>query len=127
METTEKIEVKKSFWQTVLGTIRGIDNEGSAKRASTFYLMCVVMTMLTGTYCYGYIKAVDSPSPTVVHIAVVGAFLTFVGFVLLAATTWLGFATMELITSITRKFTGAPVTIQKDELTVKKETTEQVN
>lgn len=96
-----------TFFQTLLGTLQGINNEGSAKRASTFYLVVVILTSLIASFVYGMIVAVNSSAPTEVHLIIVKAFITLVCIVCVTVLTLLGFATMELITALVKKVTGA--------------------
>lgn len=97
---------KTTFGQTILGTLQGINNEGSAKRATTFYLVVVIITALIGAFVYGFIVAVNAPKPTEVHLIIVKAFITLFSIVCITVLTLLGFATMELITSLVKRVTG---------------------
>lgn len=96
----------KNWGQTLIGALQGINNEGSAKRVSSFYLLIAILSPLILTYCYGVIYSIHATIPTQVHIILISSIVMIIGLVLLAVTTWLGFATIELITSIVKKFTG---------------------
>ncbi len=66
--------MEKTFWQTILGTLVGIDNEGSAKRISmAFICICLLLPMnITLQYCYH--KASSSSAPTEAQILVIKSY-----------------------------------------------------
>lgn len=100
------MEEKKSLWQTLLGTIQGLNNEGSSKRATIFWLVVVITTSLTGAYVYGYIIAVNAVVPTPVHVRIIHDYNTVRWTDYILILTLAGYATLELITAVFRKFTG---------------------
>lgn len=96
----------KSIWQTLLGTIQGLNNEGSSKRATLFWFVVIITTSLTAVYIYGYIQAVNSTNPTEIHKMIVKEYNTVRWSDQIFMLTIAGYATLELITAIVRKFTG---------------------
>ncbi len=100
---------KKSLWQTLLGTIQGMNNEGSSKRVTMFWMVVIITTGLTVAYIYGYIQAVNSPQPTKVHQKIVDDYNLIRWSDYLLILTISGYATLELLTAIVRKFTGVSI------------------
>ena len=100
---------KKSLWQTLLGTIQGMNNEGSSKRATMFWLVVVITTSLTAVYEYGYIVAVNAVVPTKVHERIINDYkeIRWTDYILIL--TIAGYATLELLTALVRKFTGISI------------------
>ena len=101
----QKME-NKSLWQTLLGTLRGIDNEGSAKRVTAFFATAFLLSSLLAVYEWSLIQAVISSSPTQIHITAWKYYPEVFWTIVLLVLTLLGFATLELITSIIKRFTG---------------------
>lgn len=99
----------KSLWQTILGTIQGINNEGSAKRATSFFVVAVLLTSLLASYEYGMYIAINAITPTSIHIQLVKYYPEIFWSLLITILTLLGFATLELITALVKKVTGANV------------------
>ncbi len=59
---------KRTFWQTFLGTLQGMDNEGSAKRATAFFAVAFLLTSLLAVYEWSLVQAVLSTTPTQIHL-----------------------------------------------------------
>lgn len=100
------METKKSFWEIIKGTLTGVDNEGSAKRITTFYFAVILITSLTLVYEYCFYLAVISLVPTVVQVSVVKMYEAI--HFSLQLTLWLlcGLATVETVTSLIRTIRG---------------------
>lgn len=105
----------KSFKQVLVGTIQGLNNEGSSKRATIFWLVVIITTSLTAVYEYGYIMAVNAATPTSIHTMIVKDYNTIRWSDYVLILTLAGYATLELITAIVRKFTGAKTEDKKEE------------
>ncbi len=97
---------EKSLWSTIKGTLQGINNEGSAKRATTFFFVAIFLSSLLAVYEYGVIIAIQAPVPTVIHIQLVKYYPEVFWSLLITILTLLGFATLELITALVKKVTG---------------------
>lgn len=96
---------KKTLWETLLGTLRGMDNEGSAKRATAFFAVAFLLTSLLGVYEWSLVKAIQSASPTPIHVTAWKYYPEIFWTIVLLVLTLLGFATIELLTAIIRRFT----------------------
>lgn len=96
----------KTFKETILETIQGINNEGSAKRATTFFFVAVFLTSLLAVYEYGVIVAIRAAVPTSIHTTLVKYYPEIFWSLLITILTLLGFATLELITSLVKRVTG---------------------
>lgn len=100
------METKKTLWQTILGTLQGINNEGSAKRATSFFFVAVFLTSLLLVYEYGVYTAINAVVPTPIHIQLVKYYPEILWSMLITILTLLGFATLEIITALVKKVTG---------------------
>lgn len=100
---------KKSIKDVLIGTVQGLNNEGSSKRATIFWLVVIITTSLTAVYEYGYICAVQTPTPTEIHKIIIKDYkeIRWTDYILVL--TLAGYGTIELITAIVRKFTGASI------------------
>lgn len=80
---------------TILGTLKGANNEGSSKRITAAYLCIVSLSLLTITYCFGFIWAYLAVEPTKVHIMIIEMFIYIFAFVLLALAAVLGLTNLD--------------------------------
>ncbi len=106
---------KRTFWQTFLGTLQGMDNEGSAKRATAFFAVAFLLTSLLAVYEWSLVQAVLSTTPTQIHLTTWKYYPEIFWTIVLLVLTLLGFATLELITAIIRRFTGGKTDDKKEE------------
>jgi hypothetical protein len=83
--------------KTIIGTIKGANNEGSSKRITAAYFTVVILTVLTGAYTYGYYLACETNEPTRVHIAIVEMYIYVVSAYLLSIWAFFGLATIEMV------------------------------
>lgn len=100
------METKKGLFQTLLGSIQGVNNEGSAKRMTMFWVVVVLLTSMTATHEYCYYLAVISLNPTTVQIIVVKSFEPI--HFSLQVTLWMfaGLATVESVTALIKMVKG---------------------
>jgi hypothetical protein len=105
----------KSLWQTLLGTLRGMDNEGSAKRATAFFAVAFLLTSLLAVYEWSLVQAIQSSAPTQIHLTAWKYYPEIFWTIIILVLTLLGFATLELITAIIRRFTGGNSEQKKEE------------
>jgi hypothetical protein len=111
---TQKPEVKsRGILEILKGTIIGLDGEGSAKRATSFYFVVVLLTAMIGFYLYEFKYIIHKsgingmPAPiTTVDTAVIGMYEYI--FTITTITVWLllGLATLETITKLVQIFKG---------------------
>lgn len=100
------MEIEKTLWQTIKSSFQGLNNEGSAKRMTSFYIVALPLTALLGVYIWAYRFAVLSASPTSIQIRVVSDYKEILWTLVILILTLLGFATLELLTSILKRVTG---------------------
>jgi len=73
-----------SFTETILGTIKGANNEGSSKRITAAYFTIVILSALTAAYTYGYYLACIADKPTNVHVLIVAMYIYVISAYLLS-------------------------------------------
>lgn len=100
------METEKTLWQTIKSSFQGLSNEGSAKRMTSFYIVVLPLTGLLAVYIWAYRFAVSSTSPTNIQTMVVSDYKEILWTLVILILTLLGFATLELITSLLKKVTG---------------------
>lgn len=81
--------------KTILGTVKGANNEGSSKRITAAYLSTITITLLTVTYCIGFYISYNSHAPTKVHVIITDIYLYVLGFVLVALMAVLGLTNID--------------------------------
>lgn len=96
------METNKSLWEVIKGTIKGIDNEGSAKRATTFYTVVILITLLDIVFSYKFYTA----STTEIDKMVIDMFPYVLSAHLIFAILLLGLATIEMITNLIKVVKG---------------------
>lgn len=96
----------KNLFQTIIGSLQGLNNEGSGKRMTAMYFTVILLTSLIVAYEYGLYVAVRAQVPTSIHISIIEMY-TVVNYSLLI-TVWLllGLATIETITHLIQVFKG---------------------
>lgn len=96
----------KTIFKTILGTIQGLNQEGSSKRITAMYFTVILLSSLVAMYEYGLYIAVNSLAPTTIHTAIIQMY-TVVNYSLLV-TIWLllGLATLETIINLIKTIKG---------------------
>jgi hypothetical protein len=108
----QKSEVKKAkgLWDILKGTLAGIDNEGSAKRITSFYIVMFLLTALHAVYLIAFMvivnRAASNISPSSIDTTVIKMY-DYV-FAMDHFTIWLllGLATVETITGLVKTIKG---------------------
>jgi len=95
-----------NLWKTLVGTIQGLDNEGSAKRVTVMFFTVVLLSSLLWVYNAGFIAAYKAVAPTQVHASIVSMYTTVLYSILLTIWVLLGLATIETITSLIKLLKG---------------------
>jgi hypothetical protein len=88
------------LFKTILGTVKGANNEGSSKRIAAAYFTIVILSTLTGVYSYGYYLACQTTEPTKVHLIIVDMYIYVISAYLLSIWAFFGLATIEMVRSL---------------------------
>lgn len=97
-----------NLFKTLVGTIQGLDNEGSAKRVTVLFFTVVLLSSLIWVYNSALTAAYSAIAPTTIHTAIVAMFTTVLYSILLTIWVLLGLATIETITSLIKLIKGVP-------------------
>lgn len=103
-----------SLSKTILGTIQGLNNEGSAKRIISIYFTVVLLTGLLFIMAKTMLIAAEAPKPTEVHVMIVKMFPSIIYSVQLTIWVLLGLATVETITTLVKTIRGGNVPVGED-------------
>lgn len=103
--------------KTILGTIKGANNEGSSKRITAAYFTIIILTLLTVAYAYGYYLAVQSEEPTKAHMAIVEMYIYVISAYLLSIWAFFGLATIEMVRGLIATMRGNNPSEKKEEKT----------
>ncbi len=87
----------KSLWQIIKGTLLGTDNEGSAKRATGFWLTIALVSSLIGAEEYCYILANACITPTAAQIIVVKSHESIIWSILISGMIYSGLTSVDKI------------------------------
>ncbi len=90
----------KSFWDIIKGGFTGIDNEGSAKRMTAFYVTIILITFLDTIYAVGFTKALWAKVPNDLDKLVVDSFTSLIYAHIIFVCLLLAVATIEGITNM---------------------------
>jgi hypothetical protein len=96
----------KTFWDIIIGTFAGATGEGSSKRATSFYLVVVILSSLTAIYEYCFYLSSISLAPTSVQIAIVNMYKPIHFSIQLSVWMFFGLATIETVTTLVRTIKG---------------------
>lgn len=96
----------QSLWKLLKGTISGTDQQGSAKRATAFYVVIVLISAITFVYVRGFYMSINKLCSEEICKIIINLYPTvlwsFIVFVLIL----LGLATVENITNIFKVIRG---------------------
>lgn len=92
------METKKTFFQTFLGTISGVDNEGSAKRITMAFICLLLLFPMQLVHSYCFYLSVISATPTKIQIIVAESFESMNYAYQVSLWMFAGLATIETIT-----------------------------
>lgn len=87
----------KSLYQIIKGTLLGTDNEGSAKRATGFWLTIFLVSSLVGVEEYCYIIAVSALVPTAAQMVVVKSHESVIWSILISGMIYSGLTSVDKI------------------------------
>ena len=96
----------KSLWQILKGTLLGTDSEGSAKRATSFFFVIILLTSLTLVYEYCFYISIIAKEPTAVQTMVVKMYEAIHFSLQLSIWVFLGLATIESVTNLWKTIKG---------------------
>lgn len=96
----------KSLWQIIKGTVMGTDGHGSSKRATSFYIVTILITSLLAVYEYCFYKASLCTAPTTAQLKIVSMYEGI--HFLLHCSLWMfaGLATIETVTNLIKVIRG---------------------
>ncbi len=100
---------KKGFWDIIKGTLAGVDNEGSAKRATSFYTVIVLITGLDAVYIYAFWRSINKLCSDEICKIVMNMYEPVLDVHFLFVLVLLGLATIEMITNLIKTVKGQPV------------------
>lgn len=103
------------LFKTIIGTVKGANNEGSSKRITAAYFTIVILTVLTVAYSYGYFLACVATEPTSVHIAIVDMYIYVIMSYLLSIWAFFGLATIEMVRGLIATMRGSNPPEAKEE------------
>lgn len=103
-----------NLYKTLIGTIQGLDNEGSAKRVTVMFFTVVLLSSVLWVYNNGFTAAYLAATPTTVHTSIVAMYTTVLYSILLTIWVLLGLATIETITSLIKLIKGVPDKKEED-------------
>ena len=104
--------MKNTFKDVLIGTFSSATGEGSAKRATSFYLVVVILSSLTAIYEYCFYLSSISVNPTVVQISIVDMYKPIHFSIQLSVWMFFGLATIETVTALIRTIKGSPEKIE---------------
>lgn len=87
----------KTLWQIIKGTLLGTDNEGSAKRATGFWLTIALVSSLIGAEEYCYILANACVTPTIAQMIVVKSHESIIWSILISGMIYSGLTSVDKI------------------------------
>ncbi len=85
----------REILNTILGTLKGANNEGSSKRITAAYLAIVTLSILTISYSLGFMAAYNAEKPTTVHLIIAEAFIYIFALALIALASVLGLTNLD--------------------------------
>ena len=96
----------KSIWDIIKGTLTGINNDGSAKRATAAYFTIVLLTSLLAVYELAFWRSSGKLTPNSLDINIVDNYTNVLYSCQIALYIFLGLATVETITTLVKTFKG---------------------
>lgn len=96
----------KSLWQLLKGTLMGTDNEGSAKRATGFWLTIIILTSLVIVEEYCYIIANKALIPTTAQMVTVNSHTTIIGSVIVTGLIYGGLTSVDKLIDLFKFIKG---------------------
>ncbi len=107
------METKKTFWEIIKGTLAGVNNEGSAKRATSFYTVMILITGLDAVYIYAFWRSINKLCSDEICKMVMKMHEPILDVHFLFVLVLLGLATIEMITNLIKTVRGQPIIDQK--------------
>lgn len=92
------MDTKKTFFQTFLGTISGVDNEGSAKRITMAFICLLLLFPMQAVHNYCFYLSIISAKPTETQLIVTKSFEDMNYAYQVSLWMFAGLATIETIT-----------------------------
>lgn len=104
----------KGIWEIIKGTLTGLDNQGSAKRATAAFVTGIILCSLVIVYEIAFLYSVRTGHPNRIHVIVVEMFLYLIYAFIIYGCILLGLATLETITTLVKTIRGKEE-VRKDE------------
>ncbi len=96
-----------NFFKTILQTITGLNNEGSAKRISSLYFSVILLTSVLYVFEKAFTVSANALVPTPAQMIVIKMCIPIVYSLETTILIMLGLATVETITSLIKTIKGS--------------------